>query len=317
MKKVLYYIAISGFIMCSAMMTGCDDDKDDILENTNPEEVEDIKDPEDIIEGPSSNDDLIIPTEASILGDSIRQIKTFSLAEHRIAKVKVHTTQNGHISVLGGYKDKSAVYVYAKTDDDNRANLNDEQINRILEKYYTVESYANESEIVVNVTEKSDVEHESDFQALRISVNIFTPQNVSTDLSISRGSIIAKNVHGDQHVAKSVSGAIKYMHSSGNNITVNSETGFVGLINTEAFQTVNAALAKGNIQLVLNKTTKADLNLISSIRVNAHILNIANFQGVNTAKKVEGKLNGGGYKINANSGLGVINLRWYEEGNHY
>lgn len=307
MKKIMYYVLVASSVFLYSMSTtGCSSD-DDITK-----EIDNNKD-KTIVEGPSSDDVLTVPTDVSYLGDSIRTMRSFSLVEHEVKKVVVSTTQNGHISVLGGYKDKAVVYVYAKVDDDDKkGDLNDEQIKNILEKYYTIESYVNDTEIVAKVNEKSGVSHGTDFRNLRISVKVFTPQNVSTQLNIGRGSIIANNVRGNQHSATSTSGAIKYINSYGGNFTVNSEAGYIGLINTSASQTIDAKLVKGNIMIALAKDTKVQLNLNSSTKVNAFILNNSNFSGTNTRTKVEGKLNGGGYAINANSGLGVINLKWYE-----
>lgn len=310
MKKVIYYVIVLSAVILSMGITGCEGD--DVIKKDNDDKGEDRE--ENIIEGPSSDDVLSVPTDALFLGDSIQFMKSYPLSEYKVEKVAVSTTQNGHISVLGGYKGQSAVYVYAKVDDDDRKDLSDEQVKELLEKYYTVESYINHTEIVAKVNEKGDIKHGADFRNLRISVKIFTPQHVSTNLNVARGSIIVNNVQGNQHIATSITGTIKYINCYGGNLTVTSESGYVGLINTGSYQSINAKLAKGNILFALPKDTKADLHLNSSTKVNAYILNNSNFSGENTRNKVEGKLNGGGYKINANSGLGVVNLRWYEDG---
>lgn len=304
MKKVMYYMIVFILALLVMSLSGCSSD-DDIVKQE--EEVEEV------VEGPSAEDSLTVPEDTSFLGDSIMYMKTYSLSEYAIKEVSVSTTQNGHITVMGGYKDQSTVYVYAKVDDD-KDDLDEEQVKRILEKYYTVDSYVSNAEIIADIKEKEGVTYDSDFRNLRISVKVFAPQNVSTLLNVARGSIIVKDIHGNQHTATSVSGTIKYIDSSGKNITVNTENGYIGLINTDASQAMNARLAKGNIQIALPKDTKAGLLLESSTKVNAYILNHSNFSGTNTRTKVEGTLNGGGYKIEANSGLGVINLRWYEKG---
>lgn len=311
MKKIMYYVFILHItILYPIMLAGCD--SDDISADNNGNNNEEI------VEGPSSDDVLAVPVGVSFWGDSIRFMESFSLSEHKIRKVTVSTTLNGYISVLGGYKEQSAVYIYAKVeDDDKNENLSDEQIKNILEKYYIVESYVSDTEIVAKIDEKNGIEHESDFRNLRISVKIFTPRNVSTDLNIARGSIVVNNVKGNRHTAKSNSGVIKYIDSYGGDFTVNSETGHIGFINTNASQSINAKLTKGNILLALPGYTKASLQLSSSTKVNAYILNSTNFSGINVRTNVEGKLNGGGYIINANSGLGVINLRWYEKNSDY
>ncbi|MDU1906566.1 MAG: hypothetical protein E6772_17500 [Dysgonomonas sp.] len=307
MKKITSCLVVVSTFLLFLFATGCSDDDNDNVVNGNNE---------DIVEGPSSSDVLTVPMDASFLGDSIRYTKTFALSEYKVKKVSVSTTQNGYIAVLGGYKDQSAIYIYAKADDDEKG-LNDEQIKNILEKYYNIDSYMNDTEIVANVTEKVGVSHDSDFYPLRISIKVFSPTNVSTDLSIAKGSLVAKNVSGNKHTANSNSGAIKYINSTGKNFTLNSDYGYIGLINSGASESINTKVISGSIQLVLPKNAKTQLNLESLTRINAYILNGSNFDGTNTSTKVAGKLNGGGYVLNANSGKGIINLRWYENENTY
>lgn len=266
-----------------------------------------------IIEGPSADDTLDIPDDIGVLGDSIMYTRAFPLSEYTIKAVSVNTTQNGHIAVLGGYRNQSAVHVFAKIEDD-RKDLGDMRIKSILDKYYDVEYEVSGEKIVVGVREKIGVPHGEDYRDLRISVKVYVPQNVSTTLSIGRGSIIAKNVRGNSHCAESTSGAIKYLNSFGNSLTVTSQTGYVGLINTTAVEYMQAGISKGSIQIALPKSAGADLKLESSANVNAHILNNSNFSGINTRTRVEGKLNGGGFSLAATGNLGAVNLRWYNGG---
>ena len=302
------------FNLAASLITGllllitpaCSSDEDDIIDNNIV----------DVVEGPSKNDVLSIPTDAAYLGDSIRYMRTYALSTHPIKKVSASTTQNGHIAVFGGYKERTAIYIYAKADNES-IDLSDEQAKAILEKYYNIESYANDTEIVANVSEKSDVIQGTDYRKLRVSIKIFTPESVSTALSIAKGSIMVKNISGNNHTAKSISGSIKYIDSSGRNFTVESESGYIGMINTSASESMNTKLSKGNIQLVLPKDTKATLDLQSSTNINAYILNSSNFKGTTSKTKVQGKLNGGGFQINSASGMGVIVFRWYENNEKY
>jgi hypothetical protein len=302
------------FNLAASLITGllllitpaCSSDEDDIIDNNIV----------DVVEGPSKNDVLSIPTDAAYLGDSIRYMRTYALSTHPIKKVSASTTQNGHIAVFGGYKEQTAIYIYAKADNES-IDLSDERAKAILEKYYNIESYANDTEIVANVSEKSDVTQGTDYRKLRVSIKIFTPESVSTALSIAKGSIMVKNIGGNNHTAKSISGSIKYIDSSGRNYTVESESGYIGMINTSASESMNTKLSKGNIQLVLPKDTKATLDLQSSTNINAYILNSSNFKGTTSKTKVQGKLNGGGFQINSASGMSVIVFRWYENNEKY
>ena len=285
---------MAAIVVFSLAITGCSDE--DPIEN--------------IVEGPSSNDVLTVPTDAAYLGDSIRHTKTYSLANEGITKVTVSTTQNGHISVLGGYKDVSAVYVYAKVDDDRH--LSDEQIASILEKYYDIESYVYNTEMIASVTEKDNIAHGDDYHSLRISVKVFAPRNVSTSLNVNKGSIFASNVWGNEHNADLVAGSVKYLDSYGKTFDLNVDAGHMAVVNTTASESINALLGEGNMQFVLPKKMKATLDLESVTKVNAYILNNSNFKGTNSHNRVVGELNGGGFKLNANSGTGVILLRWYD-----
>lgn len=302
------------FNLAASLITGllllitpaCSSDRDDIIDYN----IVDVQ------EGPSKNDVLNIPTDATYLGDSIRYTRTYALSTHPIKKVYASTTQNGHIAVFGGYKEQTAIYIYAKADNES-IDLTDQQIKTILEKYYNIESYANDVEIVAKVSEKSEATQGTDYRKLRVSIKIFTPESVSTTLSITKGSIMVKNISGNRHIANSISGGIKYINSSGRSFTVESESGYIGMINTNASESIDTKLSKGNVQLVLPKDTKATLDLQSSTNINTYILNSSNFKGTNSRTKVQGKLNGGGFQINSTSGLGVIVLRWYENNEKY
>lgn len=258
--------------------------------------------------GPSSSDVLTIPSGSDFMGDSIQQVRTFSLSANPVKKVIASTTQSGHIAVMGGYKDNSAVYVYAKVDDDSK--LTDDEITALLNKYYDIVSEVSGTEIKAIVTEKS-IAHGSDYRKLRVSIKIFTPGDISTQLSIKYGSIFVDNVNGGEHVATSESGSIKYLNSFGKNFTAHSTTGHVAFINTTASESINAKLSKGNIQFAVPSETKTSLDLKSLTNVTASVLNSSNFTGTNTRTVVKGDLNGGGYKTNAEIGTGSIVFRWY------
>lgn len=144
MKKVMCYMIVFTLALLVMSLSGCSSD-DDIVKQE--EEVEEV------VEGPSAEDSLTVPEDTSFLGDSIMYMKTYSLSEYAIKEVSVSTTQNGHITVMGGYKDQSTVYVYAKVDDD-KDDLDEEQVKRILEKYYTVDSYVSNAEIVADIKKK-------------------------------------------------------------------------------------------------------------------------------------------------------------------
>lgn len=305
MKK--YSRIFVGLILGSVLIVNisCSDDNDNTIDLPE-EEITDVE----AGEGPSSLDQSIVPTSMAFFGDSIQQKQWFPLTENPIKKVTVSTTQNGHISVLGGYKEQAAVYIYAKADD-NGTKLGEKEVAAILEKYYDVIVDVSESEIKASVNAKSNVIHEGDYRKLRVSMNIYTPGGVSTNLSIAAGSIYVAHANGAQHIASSTTGAIKYNNSTAKAFSMKSTAGYVAFINSSASESVDIKLTKGSVQFAVSPETKATLNLKSSTNISAPVLNSSNFSGENTRTSVIGKLNGGGYKINASQTYGSIVFKWY------
>ncbi len=259
--------------------------------------------------GPSADDRLDIPVSDAFLGDSIQSMLRYSLQTNPVSIVNASTTQNGHIEVLGGYKSEAAVYIYAKADD--KSSLSKEQINTILDKYYDVKSEVNGKTINASVTEKTGINHDTDYLQLRVSMKIFTPQSVSSQLSIQNGSIFVQSLTGPQHTATTTSGAIKYLHTEATTITANSTNGYIAFINSKASEAMSAKTQKGSIQIAVPSTTKAHLNLSSTNHVTASVLTASNFDGTKTKNIVKGELNGGGANINASVGYGSLIFRWY------
>ncbi|GEM_PF-2803195 len=308
MKK---YTSILSAFMIGVLLsfaTSCSDDDE------NPFNGDVVNPGSDVSEGegPSSSDVLSIPTGTAFLGDSIQKTLRYSLAQNPIKKVTASTSQNGHIAVLGGYKNESAVYVYAKTDDDG-AKLSKEEITALLDKYYDVAVSVNGTEINASVTEKANIAHGPDFRQLRVSMKIFTPGGVSSSLKIASGSIFAENLKGTEHVATSASGAIKYKNSTAKVFYVTSTAGHIGFINSSATESMSAILSKGSVQFAMNPATKAKLNLRSTTNVSAPVLNSQNFKGTNNRTLVDGDLNGGGYSINASVDKGSVVFKWFTD----
>ncbi len=259
--------------------------------------------------GPTADDKLAIPTSETFLGDSIQSMLRYSLQTNPISIVNASTTQNGHIEVLGGYKSEAAVYIYAKTDD--KSSLSKEQIQIVLDKYYDVKSVVNGKTINASVTEKTGVNHDADYHQLRVSMKIFTPESVSSQVSLQNGSILVQSLTGPQHTATATSGAIKYLHTDASVISATSINGYIAFINSKASEAMSAKTQKGSIQISVPATTKAHLNLSSTANVTASVLTTDNFQGTSTRNLVKGNLNGGGANINASVGYGSVIFRWY------
>lgn len=253
---------------------------------------------------------LDLPSGSNWGGDSLLIIQPLSIqSTSGKSQVIVESTESGKISVLGGYKE-SAIFVYAKPIK-LFGLLDKEEVKNIFDKYYIVEIENSSTEIKVNISEKSSVEHEDDFCNLLIYVEIYTPSKVSTNLSVKNGDIYVHNIDGHEHKGRSVNGAIRYKRVIGETFDVESRSGYVSFVNAMGAQLMDVVLDNGSIDFALPRNTSATLNLSSLTNVEAHILNNHNFKGSRSGTKVNGELNGGGCKINATNKLGSIQLQWY------
>jgi hypothetical protein len=182
---------------------------------------------------------------------------TQSLKGRSISKVNARTS-GGSIAVTGIQSGEPRVEVYVRPSGNTNSRLSKEELRRKVEQDYDLKiSVTNQ---VLNVTAKP----KSNFnwkRQLSISYKIFVPQNVSTALNTSGGSINLSGLTGSQdfttsggslHIdqlkgevnGKTSGGSIQAQNSSGT-ISLNTSGGSLNLSNLQG--SINATTSGGSI----------------------------------------------------------------------
>ena len=162
---------------------------------------------------------------------------TQSLSGQSIKEVEAETS-GGSIDVTGGSGDaRVEVYVNRNNNKLGESALSKEEIKQRLDEDYNLDVSVSNGK----VTAKARPKHNNmDWKrALSISFRVFVPQNVSTDLNTSGGSIALTNLSGEQHFS-----------TSGGNLTLNNING-----------KTKGSTSGGSIYV---KNSKDDLNLSTS-----------------------------------------------------
>lgn len=143
-----------------------------------------------------------------------------SLSGDAIRNVEVQTS-GGSISVAGGAASEARLEVYVQPNNSREQQLSKEEIQRRLDEYYTLTISTSNNKLTAIARPK---ENNMDWKkGLNISFKVFVPQNVSTKLITSGGSISLTKLSGSQdfttsggslHVAD-VSGKINGRTSGG------------------------------------------------------------------------------------------------------
>jgi hypothetical protein len=160
---------------------------------------------------------------------------TKSLSNESIKDVDART-QGGSISVSGGSTTDARIEVYI-TSNNGRDNLSKEEIQKRLNEDYEFSVTASGGKLTaISKVKHNDMNWK---RALSISYKIFVPQNVSTDLSTSGGSISLSNLSGTQD-----------FRTSGGSLTVDKVSG-----------KINGGTSGGSIEV---SDSKDDMDLHTS-----------------------------------------------------
>ena len=124
--------------------------------------------------------------------------KSFPAAS--IKNVEVETT-GGNITVNGESKSEARVEVYVHQNNYRGSDLSKDEIQKKLDEDYNLEVSANNSKLTATAKPKN--RNINWKKALSISFRVYTPVNVSTDLSTSGGNIELNNVSGKQDFSTS------------------------------------------------------------------------------------------------------------------
>lgn len=127
---------------------------------------------------------------------------TRSLAKETIRNVKVQTS-GGSISVNGGNTSEARVEVYVRSNNSKSDPLSKEEIEKRLTEDYDMSIEVSNNKLIATAKRK-DRDRDMDWKrSLNISFKIFAPENVSTDLNTSGGSISIFKLTGNQDFSTS------------------------------------------------------------------------------------------------------------------
>jgi DUF4097 and DUF4098 domain-containing protein YvlB len=135
---------------------------------------------------------------------------TKSFSNSSVKSVVVETT-GGNISVTGENKSDARVEVYVHKNNNRDNDLSKDEIQKRLDEDYNLNISVDNGKLTAVAKPKHNNMNWK--KALSISFRVFTPVNVSTDLSTSGGNIELSNVSGKQNFS-----------TSGGNLQVNNVT---------------------------------------------------------------------------------------------
>lgn len=118
---------------------------------------------------------------------------TKPLAGQGVNMVEVETSGGG-ITVKGGSDADARVEVYVRGN--NGRDLSKEEIQKRLDEYYELTVTVENHKVTAKAKNKRNVRNWND--AVNVSFIIYTPENVSTDLTTSGGGITLSHVNGTQ-----------------------------------------------------------------------------------------------------------------------
>ncbi|MBA2562427.1 MAG: hypothetical protein H0V14_05840 [Chitinophagaceae bacterium] len=137
---------------------------------------------------------------------------TKSFSKESIKNVNVETS-GGSIYVTGDGGSQSRVEVYIQQNNYKGNDLSKEEIQRRLNEDYQLSIDVNNNKLTAIA--KPKIRNMNWKKALNISFKVFVPQNVSTELATSGGSIELKNLSGEQDFSTS-GGSLSIDNLSGN-----------------------------------------------------------------------------------------------------
>jgi hypothetical protein len=133
---------------------------------------------------------------------------TKSLANESVKNVEAKTSGGG-ITVAGGYTQDARIEVYISG---NGHELSKEEIQSRLDESYELKVSVENNKLIASAKQKHNNMNWK--RSLNISFKIYVPQNVSTDLGTSGGSISISNLDGNEN-----------FQTSGGSLTVSKLTG--------------------------------------------------------------------------------------------
>jgi hypothetical protein len=202
--------------------------------------------------------------EANLKKGSKEPFAVYKFPAKTIEKVTVQTA-GGSIRVTGdatGAIEEATVEVWISPNGSNKE-LSKEEIQKILDEYYTLEIAAEHGELRAKAERNVKLKTWTDKNSVGISFHLTVPQKVASQLSTSGGSIHLRNLSGEEVLStaggslhlEEVSGTVTG-RTSGGSIHLSESKGEITL--STAGGSIHAKNNQGNIQL---KTSGGSLHI--------------------------------------------------------
>ncbi len=206
---------------------------------------------------------------------------TRSLANESIKNVEVRTS-GGSISVTGVSPSEARVEVFVRANN-NQDNLSKEEIKKRLDESYNLNISVSNNKVTAIAEPK---ERNMNWKrSLSIAFKVYAPQNITSDLTTSGGSISLKNLSGSQDF-KTSGGSLHVDNLSGN-VRGRTSGGSIHVANSK--DNINLETSGGSIHA---DNCSGNLHLATS----GGSLDLSNLQGKIEANTSGGSINGNNIK---------------------
>jgi len=221
---------------------------------------------------------------------------TKSLSGESIKNIEAKTS-GGSISVTGGSSSDARIEVYVSPSNSN-SSMTKEELKQRLEELYNLDVSVSNGKLTAVAKSKQQIKDWK--KALSIAFKIYVPQNVSTDLNTSGGSISLNNLSGRQNFA-----------TSGGSLNLDKISGEIdGRTSGGSVQVKNS---KDDIHLTTSggSITASDCSGKLELKTSGGSLNFSNLKGsidaVTSGGSIDGKAIEG--ELKAHTSGGSIQLR--------
>lgn len=222
---------------------------------------------------------------------------TRSLSNESIRNVEVQTS-GGSIAVSGVSAGEARIEVYVKPNNGDSDALSKEEIQKRLNEDYSMNISVSNNKVIA--TAKPKEKNMNWKKALNISFKVFVPQNVSTNLATSGGSISLKNLSGSQDFS-----------TSGGSLNVQNLSGKIK--GRTSGGSIHVADSKDDIDLGTSSGSIEANNCNGNIRLSTSggSLKLSSLKGDIKASTSGGSINGNSIdgELIAHTSGGSINLR--------
>jgi DUF4097 and DUF4098 domain-containing protein YvlB len=206
-------------------------------------------------------------------------------------------TSGGSITVIGGHASDARVEMYVYPNNGRNSDLSKEEIQKRLTEDYDINISLNGTKLSATAKTK---EHFSDWKhTLSISFKIYVPQDVSTDLGTSGGSIHLATLSGTQ-----------YFRTSGGSLHVDQVTGKMD--GQTSGGSIHVTNSKDDIDLSTSGGSIEASGCTGKIRLNTSggSLRLSNLQGTINATTSGGSVHGSdiGGELSAHTSGGNVDL---------